>query len=212
MAYDREGGAEARWGRKPNPDYDVTPPATKAELATPESWGVDWDSTDEDYKRYVAWAQANGFNWSYRAYVGDVILHGGGQRDLKNALSGPALELLVTMEYSKFAGQTNEAEGLIELISRSNFREIAGAIQARIMGKLQTIPFEDFKLAWAFARQMVGLQGRLLLEQCFWQMGEPWKSLYTGFKPVSWDSAGSEADGELPPVAKNYKRTEARRV
>lgn len=42
-----------------------------------------------------------------------------------------------------------------------------------------------FTIDWMVLRNHVPLQVRLMVEQELWRMGEPWKGLVTGFRPIS---------------------------
>lgn len=44
--------------------------------------------------------------------------------------------------------------------------------------------FVLFKTHWSFVRLLLDLQTRLLAEQILWEMGKPWSTLCTGFKPL----------------------------
>ncbi len=47
-----------------------------------------------------------------------------------------------------------------------------------------------FRSRWAYVRQLLPLQGRLLIEQVLWAMGPPWRTLLTGFNPVELGAVG----------------------
>lgn len=54
---------------------------------------------------------------------------------------------------------------------------------------IRQMPWPAFRARWAFIRQLMSLQGRLLVEQVLWGMGPPYRSLLTGFEPVEISSS-----------------------
>lgn len=78
-----------------------------------------------------------------------------------------------------------------------------------IAGQMRGMGFSAFRSRWAFVRQLLPLQGRLLVEQILWAMGPPWRSLLTGFNPVeigdvgilvAFERPGPATPGTLPPL------------
>ena len=99
--------------------------------------------------------------------------------------AGPKVvqEIMATKIRSSFV----EAEGLLSWLSvDANQREVLG-MKRRLEEHVSSFRFEEFKELWATARQFVGLQARLALEQVFWVLGPPWRSLVTGFKAITFD-------------------------
>lgn len=44
--------------------------------------------------------------------------------------------------------------------------------------------FEDFKRRWKYGRCCIDLQSRLMVEQILFELGNPWRSLVSGFGPL----------------------------
>ncbi len=68
---------------------------------------------------------------------------------------------------------------------------------------LNRLGFSAFRSRWAYVRQLIPLQSRLLVEQILWSMGPPWRSLLTGFNPVELGDVGVLVpfkQGEAPPL------------
>ncbi len=61
------------------------------------------------------------------------------------------------------------------------------AVYAR---QMRSMGFAAFRSRWAYARQLLPLQLRLLLEQVLWSMGPPWRTLLTGFNPIELGDVG----------------------
>ncbi len=55
---------------------------------------------------------------------------------------------------------------------------------------MRRIGFSAFRSRWAYVRQLLPLQSRLLVEQILWAMGPPWRSLLTGFNPIELGAVG----------------------
>lgn len=71
---------------------------------------------------------------------------------------------------------------------------VSTAVAAEVV--IRETGFVAFRARWAYYRQLMSLQGRLLIEQILWGMGKPWSLLISGFKPVE---AGTISKG-LPPT------------
>lgn len=56
--------------------------------------------------------------------------------------------------------------------------------------QMRSMGYSAFRSRWAFVRQLLPLQGRLLIEQVLWAMGPPWRTLLTGFNPVELGDVG----------------------
>lgn len=52
---------------------------------------------------------------------------------------------------------------------------------------------EVFARDWRFARTLLPLQFRLLVEQILWDAGPPWSDLVSGFKPLGVPGSSGEA-------------------
>lgn len=86
---------------------------------------------------------------------------------------------------------------------------------------LKSIGFQKWAKYWHVGRQLISLQQRLLLEQIYSDMGEPWSDLITGFGPlarVGLPSFGErlraerdQLEGARHSRQKTSKRTTARR-
>jgi len=44
--------------------------------------------------------------------------------------------------------------------------------------------YDCIRQNWTFTRTQISLQLRLLVEQIFYDLGQPWRKLVTGFRPV----------------------------
>lgn len=55
---------------------------------------------------------------------------------------------------------------------------------------LRSMGFSAFRSRWAYIRQLMPLQSRLLVEQILYAMGPPWRRLLTGFNPVELGDVG----------------------
>ncbi len=55
---------------------------------------------------------------------------------------------------------------------------------------MRDMGFSAFRSRWAYVRQLIPLQSRLLVEQILWSMGPPWRTLLTGFNPVELGDVG----------------------
>lgn len=44
--------------------------------------------------------------------------------------------------------------------------------------------FTQIKQNWTFTRTVISLQLRLIIEQVFYDLGQPWRQLVTGFSPM----------------------------
>ena len=60
-------------------------------------------------------------------------------------------------------------------------RELAGSVR-RVLGSYDGP--SAFQKDWKWARLLVPLQLRLLVEQVLWDKGEGWRKLITGFGPI----------------------------
>ena len=58
------------------------------------------------------------------------------------------------------------------------------ALEAGISAMLDEMTPEEFQGEWQWARMLVPLQLRLIVEQVLWNRGRPWKDLITGFLPM----------------------------
>ncbi len=112
--------------------------------------------------------------------------------------------------------------------SEAERRRIQGnlnAVAVRVWELTSRIGFDEFAATWSACRQMIGLQGRLFFEQVFWLMGDPWKSLVTGFGaitprgssvllPTNVPSVEREVVDSVPDVVgkPNYRGRRERRV
>ena len=109
--------------------------------------------------------------------------------------------LLAAKAMFDFALHMNSAFGVVYAIRNRTSRVEMTRSKEQLKQVMLSVPYEDFKLAWQTARQLVDLQGRLLLEQCFWELGGRWRTeLVTGFKPVQpTEHASSEGEGGVTP-------------
>jgi len=67
--------------------------------------------------------------------------------------------------------------------------ELIESVKAFIVGTLRGYmskggDFDDFKGKWKYLRTGLPLQGRLLFEQTFYDLGSPWRYLVSGFSPL----------------------------
>ena len=64
---------------------------------------------------------------------------------------------------------------------------------------LQGVGFREWSEYWHIGRQLISLQHRLLFEQVYSDMGEPWSKLVTGFGTI--ESAPGGRRDEIDPEA-----------
>lgn len=62
--------------------------------------------------------------------------------------------------------------------------ELRNLFAAWIKSYVQRGDFDGFKAKWKWARTVINLQTRLLVEQVLFDFGNPWKSLVTGFGSI----------------------------
>lgn len=92
--------------------------------------------------------------------------------------------ILGEIQQISYRNSMNELSGVLYLIGTPSFRDELASQAAIVDAKLKSIGFSTFRVAWESARQLISLQARLYLEQRFWNLGDPWRALVTGFKPV----------------------------
>lgn len=81
------------------------------------------------------------------------------------------------------AQQIAEVRGWLHHL-RGNLKRDTSALLTtadEIKAYLRDVGFERFGQYWHYGRQLISLQHRLLVEQVFSDMGEPWSELVTGF-------------------------------
>ncbi len=85
------------------------------------------------------------------------------------------------------------AARLLWVLQKMNGREFDGIIVSLVPlmeREIRKAGWLGFRSRWAYVRQLLPLQGRLLIEQILWAMGPPWRTLITGFDPVELGDVG----------------------
>ncbi len=91
------------------------------------------------------------------------------------------------------------AEIIVDRMHMGHFDSAIVDAGQHISGRLRLMGFSAFRSRWAYVRQLLSLQGRLLVEQIMWAMGPPWRTLLTGFNPIELGEVGIVVPFREPP-------------
>ena len=125
----------------------------------------------------------------------------------------------------KIGTTISEAAAHLNFINSTSGSETMRSMRAWFTEQIQELTYSDFRLRWKFLRPMISLQGRLLLEQIFYEIGSPYDALITGFgvieeggqvypegdmvqflPPTTPPGGGGGGGGPEPPRIRSRKR------
>lgn len=108
-------------------------------------------------------------------------------------LTEGARDLVKKVTFAKYMATMNETWGVALLMVDEGFRKRSLDDFNGLKQLLWSGGFDRFVDSWKLGRQLVPLQGRLVMEQVLWDLGGPWRTLVSGFKPLDVSSRGSLA-------------------
>lgn len=102
---------------------------------------------------------------------------------------------------AKVGTTIGEAAAHLQFINSSGGADTMRLMRAWFKDQITYLTYSDFRLRWKYLRPMISLQGRLLCEQIFYEIGSPYDALITGFGVI--EEGGlvyPDEPAPLPPV------------
>ncbi len=87
----------------------------------------------------------------------------------------------------------------LKMINSRRGHDLTEGMRAYFAEQITKLTFSDFRRRWKYLRPMISLQGRLLIEQIFYEIGPPYDALITGFGVVESGGLVYPDDEILPP-------------